>query len=435
MSEPHAPPDLLREALGAASWGTRLPPAASAFVGQWRVEDIALDALPAALARAEVDARAACRELTPGDHDRWAAVCLSLHARHAIERTRAHAATREALAEAFAAAAEAQLRALPTTRKQAVGGQSLRVAREAVLHAHRAEPMLRAGFERALEETLAEALAPLALDLPDAPERVREALTRADVTARGKHDREQAFLPVVARRGKAERALAHLAGRLAEATLAATSPDAVRWLSTMTLQLVRALREPRAAFPDLVATVATNPMTPAHEAPRATLTETPMTTQKTPSPLLETLKVDATDAAWRTAGSQFVKLARDPLVGVLCRHLGPDDPALRARVAAFLQTELGGAMLSAVLSAGLTALPPTVGPVPERLARELRVRAMSGVGDTLADVLMGPLREVAALYLRDAPAPLDAAPRAVLDARTPALGIVTDDAAVAARRA
>ena len=151
-----------------------------------------------------------------------------------------------------------------------------------------------------------------------------------------------------------------------------------------------------------------------------------------PGTLLETLQVDATDAAWRTAGSQLVKLTRDPLAALLCRHLGPDDPALRARVAAFLQTELGAAMVSALLSAGLTAL-PQAGPVPERLSRELRVRAMAGVGDTLADVLMGPLREVASTYLRDAPAAPEAA-RHVLDARAPAFGVVTDDVAVAAPR-
>ena len=99
-----------------------------------------------------------------------------------------------------------------------------------------------------------------------------------------------------------------------------------------------------------------------------------------------------------------------------------------------LRSELGAAMVSAVLAAGLTALPQAAGPVPERLARELRVRAMAGVGDTLADVLMGPLREVASSYLRDVPAPLDAAPRHVLDARPAALGGFADDVLTAAPR-
>lgn len=119
------------------------------------------------------------------------------------------------------------------------------------------------------------------------------------------------------------------------------------------------------------------------------------------SPLIDTLKTDATDAAWRTAGSQFVKLTREPLVGLLTRHLAPGDDAFRAKMAAFLETELGGAIVASLLAAALSALPTTTGEVPQKLARELRVRAMSDAGDVLADLLMGPLRQVIALYLQD----------------------------------
>lgn len=123
------------------------------------------------------------------------------------------------------------------------------------------------------------------------------------------------------------------------------------------------------------------------------------------SSLVGVLRNDANDAAWRLAGSQFVKLTRDPLAGALTRHLGPGDESLRARIAAFLETELGTALLASLLSAGLSALPQGLGPgdVTDRLARELRVRAMAGAGDVMADVLMGPLREVMAMYLRGVP--------------------------------
>ena len=127
----------------------------------------------------------------------------------------------------------------------------------------------------------------------------------------------------------------------------------------------------------------------------------------TASTLVETAKTDATDAAWRMAGSQFTKLAKEPLVALLSRHISPDDESLRGRVAAFLETELGAAILSGVLSAGLSAI-PAVGPhgqVVERLGRELRVKSMAGVGDSLADVLMGPLRQVAVMYLQGESAP------------------------------
>lgn len=138
--------------------------------------------------------------------------------------------------------------------------------------------------------------------------------------------------------------------------------------------------------------------------------------------MLATLEHDAQDAAWRLAGSQFVKLMRDPLVGLLSRHLAPGDESMRARIAAFLDTEIGAAMLSAMLSAALSALPRAAGPAPDRLARELRVRAMTDAGDVVADLVMGPLRQVMALYLQDpgfnapmamAAAPSLEAPRAV----------------------
>lgn len=114
---------------------------------------------------------------------------------------------------------------------------------------------------------------------------------------------------------------------------------------------------------------------------------------------LATLSLDAEAAAWRLAGSQFVKLARDPIVALLSRHLAPGDESLRARIAAFLGTELGASLLAAMLSAGLssaTFLPGANHEVTERLGRELRVRALAGTGDVLADVVMGPLREVMA---------------------------------------
>ena len=131
-----------------------------------------------------------------------------------------------------------------------------------------------------------------------------------------------------------------------------------------------------------------------------------MTQTKTEA-LAQTIKLDASEAAWRTAGSQFVKLAREPLVGLLTRHLAPNDEAFRARLAAFLETELGTALLASMLSATLSALPQTTGEVPQKLARELRVRAMADAGDVMADVLMQPLLQVVKMYLQDVPsAPL-----------------------------
>jgi len=139
---------------------------------------------------------------------------------------------------------------------------------------------------------------------------------------------------------------------------------------------------------------ATPPTPVSQEVP---MSRDPMTVMS----VLATGFEDANAAKWRTAGSQFVKLTREPLIALLSRHLGPADESLRARIATFLETELGTAMLAALLSAGISALPTVGGDVQSLLARELRVRAMADAGDILADLLMGPLRQVMALYIAD----------------------------------
>ncbi len=119
---------------------------------------------------------------------------------------------------------------------------------------------------------------------------------------------------------------------------------------------------------------------------------------------IASLGPDATDAAWRIAGAQLVKLTREPLVAALSRNLGPGDEALRARIAMFLDTELGTAMVTAVLSIALSAMPAI--PLPgaganavPRLAQELRVKAMADAADFAADLFMGPLRESLSMFI------------------------------------
>lgn len=153
--------------------------------------------------------------------------------------------------------------------------------------------------------------------------------------------------------------------------------------------------------------------------------ETPMPTETskaptlTPQSILERSKAEAGEAAWRTAGNQLVKLTRDPLAGLLSRHLGPDDESLRKKIADFLTTEAGTALLSGVLSLGLSTLPNH--PHANRLSRELRVKALADIGDVVADVLMGPLRQVMAFYLQDMPQVPEAAEPPQLPAPSPSL--------------
>lgn len=111
---------------------------------------------------------------------------------------------------------------------------------------------------------------------------------------------------------------------------------------------------------------------------------------------------DARASGWRVAGTQFLLLARDPLVGLLQRRLAPDDPAFRARAAAFLGSEIGTALLALLLSTALLAL-PDLGGTPKRLARELRVRGMADGSNLLVELFAAPLRVVIAEHLRGDP--------------------------------
>lgn len=123
----------------------------------------------------------------------------------------------------------------------------------------------------------------------------------------------------------------------------------------------------------------------------------------TPAKIVQKLAPEAIDAAWRMARMQFVKNTKEPTVALLLRHLAPDDESMRAKLAAFLDTDLGTALFEAVLSVGLSALPTLPGLPTARLAQELRIDSMARVGDSVADVVMGPLRQIAVMYLQGMP--------------------------------
>ena len=116
--------------------------------------------------------------------------------------------------------------------------------------------------------------------------------------------------------------------------------------------------------------------------------------------IINTLKTDGSDAGVRVARKQFVKATREPLVAFLAGNLGDNSEATRKKVADFLDSELGEALISSLLSVGLTALPANWAgnPFVTKLTRELRVHGMTEAGDVVADLLMGPLRQVISFY-------------------------------------
>lgn len=260
-------------------------------------------------------------------------------------------------------------------------------------------------------------------------ELLRGAIARADRAARRDDRVAWSLAPLAVRQSLAERGLVDAAWALAAhvpalAAQDASSRDTALWLARTAVQLAARVDRVGGWVPAVPEDAARQlprgaaPLPRKTEAP--TKTEAPQEDRKTErametnklSPVLKTLENDAGEAAWRLAGSQFVKLAKEPLVALLCRQLSPGDDSFRARLASFLDTEVGSAILASLLSVGLSALPLPNPDVTQRLSRELRVRAMAGAGDVLADVLMGPLRQVAVMYLQGVP---NAAPGAPAD--------------------
>jgi hypothetical protein len=123
-------------------------------------------------------------------------------------------------------------------------------------------------------------------------------------------------------------------------------------------------------------------------------------TKKEESPA-DTLAKDASEAVKRTAAKQFLRLMTTPAVGLLLRHLDPaGSDTTRARIATFLGGPIGQGGLAFLLGVVL----PKVWPNDSRvavLATELRRTGLELVGDSVMEVLMGPLREVLTLYLQD----------------------------------
>jgi hypothetical protein len=259
---------------------------------------------------------------------------------------------------------------------------------------------------------------------------LRGAVTRTDRTVRRDGLAAWVDAPLSQRQTWAQRGAAEAAWSLAaqvvrEQNKGDSARDICLWLSRTACQIITRIDRVDAWVPatdrDARAAPTPPPVKPETvEAPKPPKTEKTMDPAKLNHPMLKTLEVDATEAAWRMAGSQFVKLAKEPIVALLSRHLGPDDESLRGKIAAFLDTELGVAILSGVLSAGLSAMPLPPNDISQRLSRELRVRSMATAGDAIADVLMGPLRQVAVMYLQGQPTQSPGADPAAL----PAAGLV-----------
>lgn len=109
---------------------------------------------------------------------------------------------------------------------------------------------------------------------------------------------------------------------------------------------------------------------------------------------------DGRKMATRMAGKQIVKAIQEPLVAALAAQLGPGDEALKAKIALFLATDIGKALLGGLVSAGLSAANGTIIKKSDQmvicaeLAEDMKIEAGAVAMDAVVDVIMGPARSI-----------------------------------------
>lgn len=114
-----------------------------------------------------------------------------------------------------------------------------------------------------------------------------------------------------------------------------------------------------------------------------------MTTTKTTDTVTAALKKNLNDAAWRTASETAVDLVRKPVAAALVNRT---DSANAAMVAAFLDSEVGAAFLSALMGVAPLFLPQLgADPRVARLADEMRTSGAKFVTDKVSRDLAGPI--------------------------------------------
>ncbi len=113
--------------------------------------------------------------------------------------------------------------------------------------------------------------------------------------------------------------------------------------------------------------------------------------------MTDKLAGEASEAAWLIFTAKSVEMTQQSLAAFLQRNLADEDPSMRAKIGALMETKLGEVLTALVLSGLATAVGATgvnkVGINPakmEKFASRLRVHAMASGGKTLLDELVEP---------------------------------------------
>lgn len=107
------------------------------------------------------------------------------------------------------------------------------------------------------------------------------------------------------------------------------------------------------------------------------------------------VKHDLSQASIRIQARQFLNLVQEPIAANLASKIDPNnsDPGMKDKLIAFFATESGKAIFGILVSLIVETL-GLENSVIAAINKEIRVESMAVIGDEVADVIMGPLREV-----------------------------------------
>lgn len=113
----------------------------------------------------------------------------------------------------------------------------------------------------------------------------------------------------------------------------------------------------------------------------------------TPVTFVSKLKNEAKEAAAKIATDNFVSATRTQVLNLLSKS-GIDAKTTK-KIAGFIETDLGRAIYTVLLSGLMSALPEKVGPVDTvEMASQLRVKAIAEFGDSAMNLFFPALMQV-----------------------------------------
>lgn len=113
----------------------------------------------------------------------------------------------------------------------------------------------------------------------------------------------------------------------------------------------------------------------------------------------------ASEGSVRIVAKQIVVRTRPIIVDLLTKQFGKKDKSFGAKLTMMLESPLGTAFHAMILSFLINAMPQKLRdkvPFVERVVEELRISSVADAGNMVADMVLGPLMELASMYFQNA---------------------------------